>query len=103
MKKTGLTLLGLCFALTVTMGQQSEWMKKYWNYRDRFRKYFVWIGSGEGKSLALANNDPDGVAGYNYWHYGYGINGRGLRWGDCTGLYVVSQSPAHFGRDFETV
>ena len=38
---------------------EDENLRKYWNYRDRFRKYFTWIGSGEGKSLTMANNDPD--------------------------------------------
>lgn len=48
----------LCLAQSET-----ENLRKYWNYRDRFRKYFIWIGSGEGRSLVMANNNADGSDG----------------------------------------
>lgn len=69
----------LCMAQSET-----ENLRKYWNYRDRFRKYFTWIGSGEGRSLVMANNNADGSDGAFYWNYYYGTSGRSIRWGDCT-------------------
>lgn len=71
----------LCMAQSET-----ENLRKYWNYRDRFRKYFAWIGTGEGRSLPIGNSNPNGV-GASYWNYYYGVTGgRGIRWGDCTAL-----------------
>ncbi len=51
MKKTVLILLWLCFAITITMGQESELMKKYWSYRNRFHKYFAHLGTNPGDGL----------------------------------------------------
>ena len=34
---------------------ESENLRKYWNYRDRFHNYFVKIGSGPGNSIQVSN------------------------------------------------
>ncbi|MBK7856297.1 MAG: hypothetical protein IPJ79_16670 [Bacteroidetes bacterium] len=82
MKKTVLTLLGLCFALTIAMGQQDNWMHKYWNYRDRFHKYFTHMGTSPGDGLAAAHrmlrrfdDYAGGANGTNYYN--------GIKYGDA--------------------
>ncbi|MEW6468677.1 MAG: T9SS type A sorting domain-containing protein [Bacteroidota bacterium] len=37
--------------------QEIENHKKYWNYRDRFKKFFVHIGSQAGDGIPIANRD----------------------------------------------
>lgn len=48
-------------------------MQKYWNYKERFQKYFTKIGSGQGHSLQAASVE--------YWGNGkmyFGDTGAGL-------------------------
>lgn len=54
-----------CASNYVCMGNsaQNDYMQKYWNYRDRFRKYFTKIGSQAGEGLqaaAIEYNDNPG-------------------------------------------
>lgn len=50
----------LCFALlapNLNAQTPNENMQKYWGTRDRLKKYFIKIGSGEGESVPAARRD----------------------------------------------
>ena len=73
---------------------EEELLKKYWNYRDRFKKQFVTIGAGVGKSINIANIDNNPANGNPSWANTTGIDGlpgianiHGYRkWGDATAM-----------------
>ena len=48
-------LIAVCllYALIVPAQSSQENLEKYWNYRDRFKKYFVKLGSDAGEGLQL--------------------------------------------------
>ena len=69
------------FPLT-TFGQtEAGNLKKYWDYRDRLKKYFMKIGNGPGESIPSENINIGGYNGNTY-----------MRWGDATihiGYYIA--------------
>lgn len=78
-----LNLFNDCHAQT-----ELENRRKYWDYRDRLKKYFLTIGSQAGKSLPAEN--------LNYKSHYLTSNGGNyqsdLRWGDATihsGYYIA--------------
>lgn len=44
-------------ATACTTTNENELMQKYWNYRDRFRKFFVRIGKNNGEGLPVSSNE----------------------------------------------
>jgi hypothetical protein len=61
-KKLILILIAvLCFQdYTLAQTYTNEQLQThYWNYRDRFRKYFIHIGLEDGKSIPFEGLDPD--------------------------------------------
>jgi hypothetical protein len=71
-----------------------ENLEKYWNYRDRFKKYFVKIGSSAGESILAqqrcSQNQP------NPFNLNCGCSAQfdiaNLKWGDATvwtGYYLA--------------
>lgn len=77
-------MLGLAMLtqITISIAQDSETTLnlKYWTMRERFRKYFISIGSGQGQSIPVAqitadnNRCPLTFPSSNGWR----------RWGDAT-------------------
>ncbi|MBL7883183.1 MAG: hypothetical protein JNL69_03895, partial [Bacteroidia bacterium] len=45
------------FCLNANGQNEHEYLKKYWNYRQKLQKYFVKIGKGDGKSICFDNID----------------------------------------------
>jgi len=53
--------------LNVYSQNEIENLKKYWNYRDKFRKHFVSIGPGKGEGINVSNidGDPNNAGAFN--------------------------------------
>lgn len=80
-----LLLLLICFNKISLSQSESENLKKYWNYRDRLKKYFLKIGSGPGESLPAENRCEGCIQNGNVFT-------SKLRWGDATihlGYYIA--------------
>lgn len=78
-------LLSNCFCKVSLSQSESENLKKYWNYRDRLKKYFLKIGSGPGESLPAENRCEGCIQNGNL------ITSK-IRWGDATihlGYYIA--------------
>lgn len=64
---------------TLSVEEQLELEQVYWNYRDRFKKEYIQIGTGTGQGLPASHRLVD----YCY----AGGNGVNLKFGDCCLIY----------------
>ena len=87
-----LTFVGFLFSSNFYAQTPTENLEKYWNYRDRFKKYFIKIGTEGGESILTqercAKNNPFGLS--------CGCNSSddvaNVKWGDATvwtGYYLA--------------
>ncbi|HOZ82235.1 MAG TPA: hypothetical protein PLU85_11920 [Bacteroidia bacterium] len=51
------------FIAAIAQTTEQQYMERYWNYRDRYKKWFVKIGREAGESINLTENDPKGGGG----------------------------------------
>lgn len=47
-------ILNFCVIAQVPDPQQVDLNNKYWSMRERFKKYFIALGSGPGESIPMA-------------------------------------------------
>ena len=80
--------LGL-LCLNSTGQTESDNLKKYWNYREKYKKNFIKIGPNKGEGINIANIDTmssniAGETGYNWinMHPQHGYK----RWGDAMAM-----------------
>jgi len=54
----------LCCLINYQLPAQSEAenLERYWNYRDRFRKWFVKIGKDAGEGMAIHSRDDKAIS-----------------------------------------
>ena len=87
-------MLLLCFQNSlpaIAQTTEQQYMERYWNYRDRYKKWFVKIGREAGESINLTENDPKGGGGA-LWTSQLPINAGSIKTGDATsnlGTYMV--------------
>ena len=94
MKKTAIVLLWLCIAITELHSQQNAFMKKYWNYKNRYQKYFVHLGNNAGDGLPIAHRPLRRFSDFQYstrdWYPKGATDGiadggiNGIKFGDVT-------------------
>lgn len=58
-----ITSLYFSNVLKSQINSESELNQKYWNMRERFRKYFITIGADEGQSIPVATKQSNMVSG----------------------------------------
>jgi hypothetical protein len=77
------------FCLNLRAQNDQENLKKYWNYREKYKKNFVRIGPSQGEGVNIANIDTasshiSGETGFNWMNmhpqHGY------KRWGDAMAM-----------------
>jgi hypothetical protein len=53
------SIIGVIMFVSIAKGQTPDDynLKKYWNYRDKFQKYFVKLGKNPGNGINISNID----------------------------------------------
>ncbi len=80
--------LGVAMLLSQTITCQAQDSEetlntKYWNMRERFRKYYVSIGKGEGQGIPVAKRQIGSYSG-NRCSNLFGASSGWMSWGDAT-------------------